>query len=89
MARLRAIVGGLVQGVSFRAATRREALRLGLTGWVRNRPDGSVELVAQGERPALEALLAWLQHGPPAARVDGVEARWDAATGEFSSFDIA
>jgi acylphosphatase len=63
-------VTGLVQGVGFRYALRDEAQRLGLRGWVRNRADGSVEALAQGEPQALEALIDWARRGPPAARVD-------------------
>ena len=68
----RFIVSGKVQGVFYRASTREQALRLGLTGYARNRPDGSVEVVASGEAEALDALERWLQQGPPAAKVDGV-----------------
>jgi acylphosphatase len=70
--RVRAIVTGRVQGVAFRASTVEEARDNGLTGWVRNRADGSVELEAQGEAARVAALLAWCAHGPPAARVTGV-----------------
>lgn len=63
---------GRVQGVSYRAATVEEARRLGITGWVRNRREGSVELEAEGPDEAIAALLAWCAHGPPAARVAGV-----------------
>jgi len=73
MRRVRAIVTGRVQGVSFRAATASEARRLGVVGWVRNRSDGSVELEVQGSDDQVAALLKWCAHGPPAARVDGVE----------------
>ncbi|HET7500134.1 MAG TPA: acylphosphatase [Kofleriaceae bacterium] len=69
---MRAIVTGRVQGVSFRAFTVDEARGHGLTGWVRNLPDGSVELEAQGDDAAVAALLAWCAHGPPSARVAGV-----------------
>jgi acylphosphatase len=69
--RLRILVRGLVQGVAYRASTRYEAQRLGLTGWVKNQPDGSVLLEAQGERvPELEK---WCRRGPPAAEVTGIE----------------
>jgi acylphosphatase len=71
--RVRARVRGRVQGVAYRASTRYEARRLGLSGWVKNLPDGSVELEAQGEPDVVAALLAWCEHGPPAARVSGVE----------------
>jgi acylphosphatase len=86
--RLHAIVSGVVQGVNFRNFTRSEAGRLGLTGWVRNRSDGTVEALAEGPRPALERLLAWLQHGPPAARVTEVQTAWSTATGEFEKFNV-
>ena len=69
--RVRILVRGLVQGVAYRASTRYEALRLGLTGWVKNQPDGSVLLEAQGERvPELEK---WCRRGPPAAEVSSIE----------------
>ena len=69
------LVSGRVQGVAFRAATRREALVLGLDGLAENLPDGRVRVVAVGPAGALDALGAWLRDGPPAARVDGLEAR--------------
>lgn len=72
MRRVRAIVTGRVQGVAYRASTVFEARGLGLTGWVRNLPDRSVELEAQGDDTLVDALLAWCAHGPPAARVAGV-----------------
>ncbi len=72
MAAARFLVRGRVQGVRFRAATRSEALRLGLRGHARNLADGSVEVLAAGEEAAIAALQRWLQHGPPLARVDEV-----------------
>ncbi len=66
----RYLVSGRVQGVFFRASTARQANRLGVTGWARNLPDGRVEVLASGEREALERFSAWLRRGPPAARVD-------------------
>jgi len=65
----RLIVQGVVQGVGFRAATRRMALQLHLRGWVRNLADGSVEVVAVGPEPAVRRLQEWCRDGPPAARV--------------------
>lgn len=65
-------ITGRVQGVGFRESLRAEAERLGVTGWVRNRADGSVEALVQGSDAALEALVAWAQRGPSAARVEGV-----------------
>jgi len=66
-------IRGLVQGVGFRWSTVREARRLGLRGWVRNRRDGSVEAIAAGPGNAVEALVRWAHRGPPSARVDALE----------------
>ncbi len=71
--RVRVCVTGVVQGVYFRASTQAEARQLGITGWVRNRADGAVELEAQGSSDAVDALVAWCRSGPPAARVSQVE----------------
>ena len=73
MAACRFIVTGKVQGVFFRASTREQALQLGLRGLARNMTDGRVEVVAAGEPDAIERLEAWLQQGPPLARVEHVE----------------
>ncbi len=86
--RVRLTIRGRVQGVFYRASTRRRATELGLVGWVRNLPDGGVEAVAEGPRAALDALVAWCHDGPRSARVDGVEARWSDATGEFDGFRV-
>lgn len=85
-ARLHLLVSGLVQGVFFRQTTVDEARRLGLAGWVRNLPDGRVEVEAEGARDALQRLLAFCRRGPPAARVDDVEADWKAFVGDMRSF---
>ena len=74
-------IEGRVQGVGYRDAMRMEALRHGVTGWVRNCRDGSVEAVVQGETQAVEAIVAWARRGPLAARVADVDAR--PATGEW------
>jgi len=66
-------ITGQVQGVGFRWSLQRKALQLGLSGWVRNCADGSVEAIAAGPQEALLLLFAWTQHGPPAARVDQVQ----------------
>ena len=65
-------IQGRVQGVWFRESMRREAERLGVVGWVRNRPDGSVEAVAQGAPEAVDALVEWARIGPPQARVERI-----------------
>jgi acylphosphatase len=84
---LRAIVRGQVQGVGFRAFVQKRARELGLQGYARNRSDGrSVEVVAEGSRPALEALLAGLKIGPSAAQVESVDAAWGEASGRYQSF---
>ncbi|HEX5488334.1 MAG TPA: acylphosphatase [Rhodanobacteraceae bacterium] len=72
MACARFLVTGRVQGVFFRASTREQALRLGLTGSARNLADGSVEVIASGDDAALAELERWLQQGPPSARVERV-----------------
>lgn len=87
-ARLQAVVHGRVQGVSFRYYTRRRATELELGGYVRNQWNGTVEVVAEGPRPDLDALLAFLRVGPPSAVVTEVETRWPAATGEFDRFEV-
>ncbi len=86
--RLHAVVRGHVQGVSFRYYTQAAAQRLGLTGWVRNLPDGAVEVTAEGPPAALNELLTFLQRGPAAARVAEVQPQWSPARGEFSLFEI-
>lgn len=88
MKRLTAQIYGIVQGVGFRAFVLSQARQLGLHGYTRNRPDGSVEVVAEGEEPSLQILIAALQRGPSGARVDRVETTFSAATGEFTGFSI-
>jgi len=75
MSRRHVIVSGRVQGVWFRDSMRREAERLGLSGWVRNLPDGSVEAAFEGQPDAVENLTEWCHHGPPGARVTSVTPR--------------
>ena len=82
------VVRGRVQGVFFRASAQREAKRLGLTGLVKNRSDGSVETVAEGEEEGLKELIAWANKGPSAARVDRVDVRWRSFSGEFFDYRI-
>jgi len=82
----RLVVHGRVQGVGFRYATADEAARLGLAGWVRNRRDGTVEAVVSGPEGAVQAMIAWAQRGPPAARVTAVEV--SEAEGNFATFEL-
>jgi acylphosphatase len=86
--RLEVTVAGRVQGVGFRWFVARKARLLGLAGWVRNLPDGSVRVVAEGSRDAAETLLAWVSRGPDRARVDRCEPRWLDPSGEFDDFNV-
>lgn len=85
--RVHAIVEGQVQMVWFRYSTCQEADKLGLTGWVMNRHDGNVELVAEGPREAVDALIKWCHTGPPNAHVKNVKVTEEPYTGESKSFD--
>lgn len=82
------LVSGEVQGVAFRAATVDEARRLGVQGWVRNVADGRVEAEAEGERAKVEALVRWCRRGPPAARVQDVQATFSAYAGDLGPFSV-
>ncbi len=86
--RLQAIVHGRVQGVNFRYYTRRRACELGLTGYVRNLWDRTVEVVVEGRRTEVQALQAFLNVGPRSAAVTQVETSWPAPTGEFDRFEV-
>ncbi|MBI4703819.1 MAG: acylphosphatase [Deltaproteobacteria bacterium] len=81
-------VHGRVEGTYFGASAQREARRLGLTGWVRSRPDAGVEIVAEGEESGIKDLVAWAQNGPSAARVERVDVRWRSFVGEYFDFRI-
>lgn len=89
MHRIRILITGRVQGVFYRAHTHETARKLKLTGWVRNTPDRKVEVVAEGERPQLEKLIEWCEHGPPLAVVENVAVEWLDATEEFKNFDVS
>jgi acylphosphatase len=86
--RVRLIVEGRVQGVFFRYTAHEEASRLGVSGWVMNRHDGAVEIVAEGPAEAVDRLIQWARHGPPGARVSGVKIIDETYTGEFNGFDV-
>jgi len=85
---LHAIVQGRVQGVSFRYYTTLRAHELGITGWVRNLPDGAVEVLAEGARAQLDQLATFLKVGPVGARVNAVDMKWQRATGQYRDFAI-
>ena len=89
MEQLHAVVRGRVQGVSFRYYTQQRAKELGLKGWVRNMPDGTVEVTAEGERHVLEDLLDFLHKGPSGAQIMTVLFNWYPASGRFDSFEVS
>ena len=86
--RVRLIIEGRVQGVCFRDYTRRKAIGLGVCGWVKNRPDWTVEVLAEGPEERVNGFVAWCHHGPSAARVSRVQETEEKWQGEFDSFDI-
>lgn len=87
-ARAHVLIKGRVQGVFFRGEASEEAQRLGLSGWVRNKWDGSVEAVFEGKKVAIEEMIGWCHKGPPSAIVREVEVKWEEYKGEFTSFSI-
>ena len=86
--RARLIIEGRVQGVWFRDSTRRQANELGVHGWVKNRFDGGVEVLAEGDNEAVDKLIDWCHKGPPQAIVRNVKETREEWQGEFDSFDI-
>ncbi len=86
--RAHVIISGRVQGVFFRMETLRAAQSCGVSGWVRNRSDGTVEAVFEGDRSQVEAVVQWCRQGPPHARVTDVNVDWQDYAGEFSGFEI-
>lgn len=87
-ARVHLLITGHVQGVAFRQSAAFEAERLGVSGWVRNLPDGRVEAEAEGERAKVEVFARWCEHGPRGAAVEWVDATWGPAVGEGNGFRI-
>jgi acylphosphatase len=87
-ARTHVFVSGRVQGVFFRQTTLERAKILGLTGWVRNTEDGMVEAVFEGDKEKIEMMIEWLKIGPPLAKVENVETKWENFKGEFEDFEI-
>ena len=81
-------IEGRVQGVYFRASAVAQAQRLGVTGWVRNCPDGSVEVVAEGALDSIDSLIEWCRRGPEGARVSRVQVEWQQAQYNFAGFGI-
>jgi len=87
-ARAHVYASGRVQGVFFRTETQDEAIRHGVTGWVRNMPNGRVEAVFEGERDRVDKLIEFCRHGPPGAEVSRVEVVWEEYKGDFREFRI-
>ena len=85
---LHLLIFGTVQGVFFRKSTLQKATELKLTGWVRNRKDGTVEVQAEGSEEALIQLLQWCGKGPPRSKVEKVSTQWSKFSGQFTSFEI-
>jgi len=86
--RARIFVSGRVQGVFYRDNTRRWASSMGLTGWVRNLPDGRVEALVEGEKAGILSLIGKMREGPPLAWVENAEVDWEDYKGEFSDFHV-
>ena len=86
--RANAIVRGRVQGVCFRMETQRAAVHYGVQGWVRNKSDGTVEAIFEGEKHQVDSILNWCRKGPSLSRVTGVDISWEDYLGEFTMFDI-
>lgn len=86
--RVHAVIVGRVQGVFFRMETKKKADACQVCGWVRNRPDGTVEAVFEGERDSVEDVLKWCRQGPSSARVESVKTSEQPVTGDCRGFDI-
>jgi len=86
--RVHLIVFGRVQGVFFRAETQKKAREFGITGWVKNLPDGRVEAVFEGERARVEEMLKWAKNGPSGATIDHLDAVWEGYQGKLQGFEV-
>ena len=87
--RVHIFVSGRVQGVAFRGDTQQVARELGLTGWVKNLPDGRVEIIAEGEEQKIKDLIERTKQGPPTAQVNNIDIKWQEYKGEFKNFYIS
>ena len=88
MSDLSMMIFGRVQGVYFRKSTEKQAVQYNVTGWIRNRKDGTVEVLAQGEEEALISLLKWCEKGPRFAKVERIDINWIKRKEVFSNFDV-
>lgn len=81
-------ISGRVQGVTFRASTRRKAKKLGVKGWVKNLSDGRVEAVLEGSEEAVKEIIDWCHDGPRPAKVENVEVKWEEPQNDFERFKV-
>lgn len=88
LVRAHIFISGRVQSVSFRGNTQKEAQKLGVTGWVRNLPDGRIEAILEGEKEKVEEMIKWAKRGPFWAKVNDFEVEWQEYQGEFNDFEI-
>jgi acylphosphatase len=86
--RARLVITGVVQGVYYRVTARKVALNSGITGWIKNRPDGAVEALIEGNRDKILKFIDWCRQGPPAAQVSDVQVEWGDFKGEYQNFSI-
>lgn len=86
--RVHVIVHGKVQGVCYRIETQRTAKRIGVTGWVKNREDGTVEAIFEGEKEQVNQAIEWCRNGPALSVVSNLEIEWESFVGEFGDFEI-
>jgi acylphosphatase len=87
-AKAHAVINGVVQGVFFRVETQRAAEKIGVCGWVRNKRDGSVEAVFEGDKDRVDSVLEWCRRGAPRSTVSSVDVQWQDYTGEYTEFQI-
>jgi acylphosphatase len=85
---VRAVISGRVQGVFFRMETRKAARRIGVFGWVKNKADGTVEALFEGDKERVDSMLEWCREGPPLSEVEKVSLNWEEFTGNYNSFEI-
>ena len=86
--RAHAIISGKVQGVFFRMETQKTAQKKGVSGWVRNKADGTVEAVFEGDKNSVNSTIDWCKQGPPGSRVDNANVEWENYSGEFTDFNV-
>lgn len=86
--RARVVISGRVQGVFFRAETQRAAERIGVHGWVRNQPDGTVAAVFEGSQQSVDQAVEWCWQGSPMSEVTDVAVHWETPSGQYNTFDI-